>query len=147
MIVMLIAGLLGMHTLSAGHSTAGTALAATEMNLHHVAGYVDADAAGDARQASPLLAPSLLAPSLLTSSPLAVNQPALGVGHEPVEHGLQALLCVLALLGSVVLILLSRWPGRMRRWAGHASARAVACVRAGLGSRPPSLIFLSISRT
>lgn len=147
--VLLIAGILGMHTLSTGHSPASAALGAASASAAHGGAAPAESRAGAASAALASASHDGSAPAVPVMQAAAPSAHAPdGLGQEPSDHGMQDLLCVLALLLSLVLVAVMVRPAPLRRWTERVTRRAAGVRCAGVRPPPqPSLIVLSISRT
>lgn len=137
MVLMVIVGLLGMHTLSAGASGHGTMMPAQHHNTvtAHVA--VSSDPA-PVHHGAPVSTPQL--------SMAAFDVGAATDTGMPVSHDEMLLACVLALLVGLVLFFAPQLMGGVFRPVAHRAAIS-RLAGTSIRPRPPSLIFLSISRT
>jgi len=154
MSLLVIAGLMGMHTLSVGHALpgAGQAVAAHGTSAGHGAaaghgtdltqGAVEAHAHHGLADPA-VSATHAVAPHAAVSADACADD---ACGGSMPDHTMQMMLCVLALLAAALVLLAPRLLGRLRLpLFGIVSLRVL---RGALPHpRPPSLLFLSISRT
>lgn len=135
-VLMIIVGLLGMHTLSAGPSGHGS----MAMGQHLSMTAEQAAMPGDASPHADAFAAHSVAPMAGAAVSGAVDEAASG------PHDGTMLACVLALLAGLLLLIAPALHRGVLLLASPRLARpflAVTSVR----PRPPSLVFLSISRT
>ncbi|MFF8818249.1 DUF6153 family protein [Leucobacter sp. NPDC015123] len=142
-VLLVIVGLLGMHTLSgasadASHTTSGVAALSVGGTAHggqH--GPTGATIAGGENFAAHQIADTAHADALHDPPPAGDTAP----GHEAM-----AAACALALIVGMLLLVIPRSETATRTLRDRATA-AAASVRAALPAPTPSLIVLSISRT
>jgi len=148
MTALIIAGLLGMHTLSVGHTlpAVGHGMTAPATSEHAPAQHVDASttAISSASAAAPSSMGMPATDHPVTTAGNVCASDACGNGMP--AHAMQMMLCVLALL-AVALVLLTP---RVHGWLLTRAVRAMS-LRTVIATlphpRPPSLHVLSISRT
>jgi hypothetical protein len=128
-VLLVIIGLLGMHTFSAGSSGHSST---THMNVSH-----------EAAHPSHVMGASHAATAVASTN---CDDGCVAATHQPMSHDDMMMACVLALLAGFALLLplarLTRTSVSLRRLSRQVELR----IREVL-PRPPSLIVLSISRT
>ena len=142
-VLLVIVGLLGMHTLSgasadAAHATTGAvALSAGGTAQGEPHGQTAATIAGGETAAEHPIADAAHAGAL--------HEP-LPASHEEPGHDAMAAACALALIVGMLLLVIPR-SGTAASALRFRAVTAAATVRAALPAPTPSLIVLSISRT
>lgn len=133
-VLMVIIGLLGMHTLSAGSAShgagAGSHGAATLIEAPSSSGHSNIGAPGSAK---------------LNSG--ACDDACQSSASQPVQHTDVMMACVLALIVGFIFLLPIAAMYRTRMHQGQSRFVLMQLRRLSLPPLPPSLIVLSISRT
>lgn len=139
--LLLIAGLLAMHTLT-GTLTIGHADTEPAVAVEHAAVAQPAMNSSTAHAERSILAPSSTAPDSPPAHCAGCGDPA----GAP-DHSMLMMACVLALLAAVIVLLAPMLLSRLGATLALTRLHARAVPATAPHPRPPSLIVLSISRT
>lgn len=141
-VLLIIVGLLGMHTFSASPGGHGSAVPGQHQSMSATQAPAPSSAATPHAVAHTDSAAASTTKTSETATTLALGEADAGSG----SHDGMMVTCVLALLAGLLLLaapmLLRRFLPRARLRVAHAFLTVTSA-----RPRPPSLIFLSISRT